>query len=58
MHVRIFDEESEKDLEFDINEFLNNEKYDIIDIKYTVSSSMFGEDQIYCFSALVWYNEK
>ena len=58
MHVKIFDEESEKDLEFDINEFLNEEKYDIIDIKYTVSASMFGEDQIYCFSALVWYNEK
>lgn len=58
MRVKLFDEESEKDLEFDINEFLNNDKYDIIDIKYTVSSSMFGEDQIYCFSALVWYNEK
>lgn len=58
MHVKIFDEESEKDLEFDINEFLNDDKYDIIDIKYTVSSSMFGEDQIYCFSAMVWYNEK
>ena len=58
MRVKLFDEESEKDLEFDINEFLNNEKYDIIDIKYTVSSSIFGDDQIYCFSALVWYNEK
>ena len=58
MQVKIFDEESEKDLEIDINEFLNNEKYDIIDIKYTVSSSIFGDDQIYCFSALVWYNEK
>lgn len=58
MQVKIFDEESEKDLEVDINDFLNDEKYDIIDIKYTVSSSIFGEDQIYCFSALVWYNEK
>ena len=58
MHVKIFDEESEKDLENDINEFLNNEKYDIIDIKYEVSSSMFGDDQIYCFSAMVLYNEK
>ena len=58
MRVKLFDEESEKDLEFDINEFLNNDNYDIIDIKYTVSASMFGEDQIYCFSALVWYNEK
>ena len=58
MKVKIFDEESEKDLEYLINEFINNDNYDIIDIKYCVSSSMFGEDQIYCFSALVWYNEK
>ena len=58
MKVKVFDEESEKDLEMDINTFINNELYDIIDIKYQVSISMFGEDQIYCFSALVWYNEK
>lgn len=55
MHVRIFDEESEKDLEVDLNTFLSNEVYDIIDIKYCVSASIFGEDQIYCFSAMVWY---
>ena len=58
MKVKIFDEESEKDLEYDINDFISNDKYDIIDIKYEVSSSMFGEEQIYCFSAMVWYNEK
>jgi hypothetical protein len=23
-----------------------------------VSATMFGEDQIYCFSALVWYHEE
>lgn len=58
MHVKIFDEESEKDLELSLNSFINNDNYDIIDIKYCVSSSIFGEEQIYCFSALVWYNEK
>lgn len=58
MKVKLFDEECEKDLELDINSFISNENYDIIDIKYAVSSSIFGEDQIYCFSAMVLYNEK
>ena len=58
MRVKLFDEESEKDLEIAINGFINNESYDIIDVKYCTSCSMFGEEQIYCFSALVWYSEK
>ncbi len=58
MKVKLFDEESEKDLEFDINNFLNMTECDIIDIRYAVSCSIFGEDQIYCFSAMVLYNEK
>lgn len=55
MKVKIFDEESEKDLEFEINNFLSTIECDIIDIKYCVSASIFGEDQIYCFSAMVLY---
>ena len=58
MKVKIFDEESEKDLEFSINEFLKTDIYDIIDIRYCVSCSMFGEEQVYCFSALIWYKWK
>ena len=58
MQVKIFDEESEKDLELDINGFIASHDYDIIDIKYQVSASIFGEEQIYCFSAMVWYNVK
>ena len=58
MKVKIFDEESEKDLEMDINGFISNTNYDIIDIKYQVSASIFGEEQIYCFTAMVWYDEK
>lgn len=56
--VTVFDENHEKDLENNINEFLKNTNCDIIDIKYQVAITMFGEDQIYCFSAMVIYNEK
>lgn len=57
MQVKIFDENHEKDLEKDINEFLKTINSDIIDIKYCVSSSVFGEEQIYCFSAMIVYEK-
>ena len=57
MKVKLFDCEDEKDLEEDINNFLLE---DIImdDIKFSVSSSIYGEEQIYCFSALFVYHQK
>ena len=56
MKVIIFDESHEKDLEEDINNFLENtENIEIIDIKYQISTSMFSEQQIYCFSAMIIY---
>ena len=56
MRVIIFDESHEKDLEEDINNFLENEEnIEVIDIKYQVSTSMFSEEQIYCFSAMIIY---
>lgn len=55
MKVKIFDESHEKDLENAINEFLNTE-IQVIDIKYQVSVSVFSEEQIYCFSAMIIYN--
>lgn len=55
MKVKIFDEENEKDLEEEINKFLSEEDIDVIDIKYSVSSSIYQEEQIYCFSALIIY---
>ena len=58
MKVKVFDECHEKDLESSINEFLQNDICDIIDIKYQVAITMSGEDQIYCFTAMVIYNEK
>ena len=58
MKVKVFDEMHEKDLENSINSFLDEiENVDVIDIKYQVSISMFGEEQIYCFSAMIVYNE-
>lgn len=54
MKVKIFDEETESDLENKINSFI--EDVEVIDIKYQVSACIFSEEQIYCFSALIIYN--
>ena len=54
MKVKIFDFEHEKDLEDSINDFLS-ENHNIKDIKYSISSSISGEEQIYCYSALILY---
>ena len=54
--VIIFDENHEKDLENSINGFLNSGDFDIIDIKYQVAIAVSGEEQIYCFSAMIVYN--
>lgn len=53
MKVKIFDESHEKDLQEDINEFIAG--VEVIDIKYQVSTSIFAEEQVYCFSALIIY---
>ena len=55
MKVKIFDEEHESDLEKDINDFLKDD-VDVIEIKYQVAISVCGEDQLYCFSAMIIYN--
>ena len=56
MKVKIFDEEDESDLEKSINDFLDSEDIDVIDIKFQTAMFVSGEDQIYCFSAMVIYN--
>lgn len=53
--VKVFDESHEKDLEKSVNEFLQSTDSEIIDIKYQVAIAVSGEEQIYCFSALVCY---
>ena len=55
MKVKVFDEGHEKDLEMAVNDFLN-EDIDVIDIKFNVAISTCGEDQIYCFSAMIIYH--
>ena len=55
MRVKLIDEAHEKDLEAAINEFLTDD-IDVIDIKYQVAISVFSEEQIYCFSAMIIYN--
>lgn len=57
MKVKVFDCEDEKDLEDEINDFLDDD-IEVIDIKYQVSSSIYSEEQIYCFSAMIVYFEK
>ena len=53
--VKVFDESHEKDLEEDINNFLEEQTPEVIDIKFSVSTSVFSEEQLYCFSALIIY---
>lgn len=55
MKVKIFDEEDEKDLECDINEFLEDLDGEVVDIKYQVSIGIFSEEQVFCFSAMIVY---
>lgn len=55
MKVRIFDESHELDLEKSINKFLSEKEIDLMDIKYSVAVNVCGEDQIYCFSAMIIY---
>lgn len=57
MQVKIFDLESEKDLEEEMNDFLDND-IEVIDIKYQVALQICGEEQIYCFSSMIIYEKK
>lgn len=54
MQVKVFDESHEKDLENSVNSFLR-EIDELIDIKYSVAITAVGEDQIYCFTAMIIY---
>ncbi len=57
MQVKLFDEAHELDLEASLNKFLSELEGDVIDIKYQVAISIFSEEQVYCFSAMVIYNK-
>ena len=58
MKVKCFDENTEAELEGRVNAFLCALNGDIMDIKFNVAVAVQGEDQIYCFSAMVIYCEK
>jgi conserved domain protein len=55
MKVKVIDEAHEEDLERSVNAFISS--VEVIDIKFQVSASIFGEEQIYCFSAMIIYKE-
>ena len=54
MLFKVFDESHEKDLEQAVNAFLMT-NIELIDIKYSVGVATFGEEQIYCFTAMIIY---
>lgn len=55
MKIKVFDETHEKDLEKVVNDFLSTLENDIIDIKFQVAIGISGEEQLYCFSAMIIY---
>lgn len=55
MKVKIFDFEDEKDLEGEVNAFLSELEGEVIDIKYQVGVSIYSEEQVFCFSAMIVY---
>ena len=55
MKVKIIDESHEKDLEASVNAFLSTIEGEVIDIKFQTAITMFGEEQIYCFTAMIIY---
>ena len=57
LKVKIFDFEDEQDLQNAMNSFLEDLEKEVVDIKYAVSSFPMREEQIYCFSAMIIYNQ-
>ena len=55
MRVKVIDEDCERDLENSVNEFLSKD-VDVVDIKFQVSIGINGEEQLYCFSAMIIYH--
>lgn len=55
MRVKVFDEQHEEDLEEVVNAFLSELEEDVIDIKFSTSSFIDHDEQIFCFSALIIY---
>ena len=61
LKIKVFDCEDENKLTDDINDFIkeiNNHDKEVVDIKFSKSISVYEDEQIYCFSALVMYDNK
>lgn len=55
LRVKIIDENHEKDLESSVNNFLESTECEIVDIQFRTAVSIFSEEQVYCFSAMIIY---
>ena len=55
MRVKIIDEGHEKDLEKSVNNFLSETECEVMEIQFRTAVSIFGEEQVYCFSAMIVY---
>lgn len=55
LKVKVIDENHEKDLESSVNNFLESTEYEIVDIQFRTAVSIFSEEQVYCFSAMIIY---
>lgn len=58
MNVKIFDFEHEVDLEEAINDFLTDEKVEMVNIFYQTSHFYAGNEQLFSFSAMILYKNK
>lgn len=61
LRVKVFDCEDEMNLTDEINDFIkeiSNKDKEVIDIKFSTSISINEDDQIYCFSALIMYDDR
>ncbi len=54
--VKVIDESHEKDLERSVNAFLMLNK-NVKDIQFRTAISIFSDEQIYCFSCMIVYEE-
>ncbi len=58
MKVKVIDEGHESDLEKEVNKFIKENNIEVIDIKLSTSCSVYSEEQIYCFTAMIIYKDK
>lgn len=61
IQVKLFDQEHEKDLEKEMNRFLERlDEKKLLDIKYNIAALPEDDEedeQIYCFSAMIIYRK-